>query len=368
MSELTIINSKKKTYVEILRIISILLVIFNHTLNYGYMHFTTYEAGSVPYWFFMPFSVMTGINTPIFLMISGMLLLGKQEETFSYVLKKRIPKYLIALFLYSLFYYLCDIRFRLSDFSLTLFFTGLYSGTISEPAWFLYLYVAFLLLLPILRKVAKNMTGKEFLYIAGIYLVFQTILPILQILIGGEQLTVSINIKPLPVLFMAFICPVTGYYLGVVLKEIKARQLLMFFFLFVLSVLLTCFMTHYLITTTNKTDSVSIESIYETTRVFRAAFIFLLIRKLLERKEIPHGVNTLILLTGNSVFGIYLLEQFFRILLFSVYTDLSSVIPGFLAALVYVLSIFICSLITVLLFKLPLYLIRNHSSGSNKTP
>lgn len=353
MPDLTIVNSRKTTYIEILRIIAILLVIFNHTLNYGYMHFTTYEVGSAPYWFFMPFSVMAGINTPIFLMISGMLLLGKQEETFSYVLKKRIPKYLIVLFLYSLFYYLCDIEFRLSDFSFTHFFTGLYSGTITVPAWFLYLYLAFLLLLPVLRKVVKNMTGKEFMYIAGIYLVFQTILPILQFLIGGEQLDVSNNIKPHSLLFMTFICPITGYYLGVVLKEIKTKHLLIFFSLFVLSVVLTCFMTHYMITMTNRTDSVSIEYFYETTRVFRAAFIFLLIRKIFERKVIPRSINFLILLVGDSVFGIYLLEQFYRFVLFSIYTNLSSVIPGFLAALVYVLSVFLFGLITALLFKLP---------------
>lgn len=366
MSELTIINSKKTTYIEILRIIAILLVIFNHTLNYGYMHFTTYEVGSAPYWFFMPFSVMTGINTPIFLMISGMLLLGKQEETFSYVLKKRIPKYLVALFLYSLFYYLCDIEFRLNDFSCKDFLTGLYSGTISVPAWFLYLYLAFLLILPVLRKVARNMNGKEFLYIAVIYLVFQALLPILQFLIGGEQLTVNTDIRPLPILYMAFICPVTGYYLGVVLKEIKSKQLFIFFFLFVLSVLLTCFMTHYMISTTNRTDPVSIEYFYETTRVFRAAFIFLLIRKVFEGKEIPNSINNLILLAGSSVFGIYLLEQFFRVILFSIYIKLSSVIPCFLAVLVYVLSVFIFCLITVLLFKLPFFLIRTQSLGKRK--
>ena len=125
-------------------------------------------------------------------------------------------------------------------------------------------------------------------------------------------------------------------------------------------------MTHYMISTTNRTDSVSIEYFYETTRVFRAAFIFLLIRKIFEGKEIPNSINNLILFAGSSVFGIYLLEQFFRVILFSIYIKLSSVIPCFLAVLVYVLSVFIFCLITVLLFKLPFFLIRTQSLGKRK--
>ena len=92
----------KVIYVEILRIIAIVFVVFHHTNYQGYVRFTTYGAGSFPYWICMVFSVLAGISVPLFFMISGMLLLGKEDETIGYVWKKRIPRYLIVLLLFSL--------------------------------------------------------------------------------------------------------------------------------------------------------------------------------------------------------------------------------------------------------------------------
>lgn len=94
-------GKKKILYVEIIRIAAILFVIFNHTKQQGFVMFTLCEKGSFPYWFNMFFSVITGIGVPLFFMISGMLLLGR-EETIGYVWKKRILKIAVILFVFSL--------------------------------------------------------------------------------------------------------------------------------------------------------------------------------------------------------------------------------------------------------------------------
>ena len=72
-------GKKKILYVEILRIICIVFVIFNHTNYMGYVYFLSFDNGTLPYWFYMFFTVIAGISVPIFLMISGMLLLGKMN-------------------------------------------------------------------------------------------------------------------------------------------------------------------------------------------------------------------------------------------------------------------------------------------------
>lgn len=68
-----IITKKKETqrlvHLDILRILSIYLVAFNHTSNRGYMLFAE-RAESVLYFPYMAFSVLCKIAVPIFFMIS----------------------------------------------------------------------------------------------------------------------------------------------------------------------------------------------------------------------------------------------------------------------------------------------------------
>lgn len=111
-----ITGKKKILYVEILRIFCIVFVIFNHTGSMGYVYFLNYEAGTVPYWFYMFFTAIAGISVPIFLMISGMLLLGK-DESIGFIWKKRISKYVIILALFSLLFYILDTILYHREFS-----------------------------------------------------------------------------------------------------------------------------------------------------------------------------------------------------------------------------------------------------------
>ena len=76
-------TTSKKVYFELIRIIAIGLVLFNHLSGY-----TLYQISSGPkQWVYMFFTMVTRINVPLFLMISGALLLRKDEE-YPIVIKK----------------------------------------------------------------------------------------------------------------------------------------------------------------------------------------------------------------------------------------------------------------------------------------
>ena len=80
-------TNDKKIYFELMRVIAVGLVIFNHIDGY-----TLYQVSSgSAQWFYMFLTMITRINVPLFFMISGALLLRKQEE-FPLVLKKRVKK------------------------------------------------------------------------------------------------------------------------------------------------------------------------------------------------------------------------------------------------------------------------------------
>ena len=103
-------SGREIIYIEILRIIALYLVLFNHTGNYGYsLYMVSQESRYYPIYLFL--SVITVCNVPIFFMISGALLLGK-EESLRVLFRKRIRKFLIVLIGISFFtMYICgDLR------------------------------------------------------------------------------------------------------------------------------------------------------------------------------------------------------------------------------------------------------------------
>lgn len=73
----------KRVYYEWIRLIACFFVIFNHLK--GYRLFM--NASGVKQMFYMSLSVITKINVPLFFMVSGALLLEKQEDILT-VLKK----------------------------------------------------------------------------------------------------------------------------------------------------------------------------------------------------------------------------------------------------------------------------------------
>ena len=80
---------KKKTYIEFMRIIAIALVIFNHLPGYTMYQ---YADGNIQ-WIYMIITMITRINVPIFFMISGALLLNKQEN-FNIIIKECVKTFL----------------------------------------------------------------------------------------------------------------------------------------------------------------------------------------------------------------------------------------------------------------------------------
>ena len=98
---------RSKVYLDILRIIAIFLVIFNHAPGYnkaiGY-----YDGENIKNIIFYMIGTFTKINVPLFLMVSGALLLGK-EENWDVILKKRILRMFIVLLLAHLIIYIENI-------------------------------------------------------------------------------------------------------------------------------------------------------------------------------------------------------------------------------------------------------------------
>ena len=146
-------NTSKKTYFEWMRIIAIFLVIFNHLAGYGlYMVSSGYKQA-----IYMTITMITRINVPLFFMISGALLLAK-EESVTMVIKKRIVRFGIVLLLFSLGLYIGRHAFgnQRNKINLISFFRDFLSGKIEGSYWYLYAYIGFLFMLPFMQRIAQT--------------------------------------------------------------------------------------------------------------------------------------------------------------------------------------------------------------------
>ncbi len=344
-------KNKKIVYVELLRIIAIFFVIFNHTNQRGFVHFTLYEIGSFEYWFYMFFSLIAGISIPVFFMISGMLLLDKKDESIGYIWKHRIPKYVFVLLFFSFFQYLIINRFDVHAFSLKEYFLLTYTSGVIMPYWYLYVYIAFLIALPFIRKMARDINEHEFLYLVGFYILFNGIICILQYVLSNGTVYINEYLSPAVLFHNIVFYPLIGYYLGNKIKTVNTKKLLVCFFLFLISVLLTAYITDYKIKLTGDLGEGDVITFYRSTRPLQAIFIFLFVRKAFENKKLPGIVEKVILSIGKCTFGIYLIEDTLRESLNFIYVYLSSKVDCFPAILLFVFVVFCIGFFIIYLCK-----------------
>ena len=119
--------AKKKTvYLELIRILAIFLVIFNHTGTNGFFLFSV-RQGSALYPLYMFLSIACRTAVPLFWMVSGSLLLPK-EESIRYVYRHRVLRMLLVLALFSLFQYIFTTRKYSDRFDFAYFLINLYTG------------------------------------------------------------------------------------------------------------------------------------------------------------------------------------------------------------------------------------------------
>lgn len=178
-------QKRGKVYLDVLRIIAIYFVVYNHTPGCYILPYR--GCMDKNYWGALFILQVVKMAVPIFLMISGALLINR-EESFSVLLKKRVSRILIALFLITCIQYAWFCYKQHDAVDIKHFFELFYLGC-NEFAfaanWFLYAYLGILLLLPILRITVNNMSNKMFFYLLGLQVVSCCMLPAVNLLFGN---------------------------------------------------------------------------------------------------------------------------------------------------------------------------------------
>ena len=300
-----ITQPSRKIHFDILRIISCLLVIATHTIIYRYH--TLPAAGNLrPLYIGVTFLIKTGV--PTMFMISGALLIPK-EESFSILIKKRILRYIAVLFVFSLISYLYSVFKTSGSLNWWIFFTNLYSYEQVYSYWFLYQYLAYLISLPFLRKMAKSMSLYDFRYLFIIWLILK----------NADFISYGIFRTPIPysASFTLFIMehqvffPLAGYYLECRLEQKYFTQKQFPWFAFaaaLVAIIITVLVQNHYWNTTQNPDQ---EAFLDTLVFIPAIVNFYLIKRLSQHACFPDRFVPVLSRVSSCTFGIYLLHHIY---------------------------------------------------------
>jgi len=298
-------------HIEFIRIIATFWVIFNHTGIRGFFLFSTYEAGGIYYWIALAMSIFCKAAVPLFFMITGALLLQK-EYSLKTIWKKKILKIVIVLVVFSLFFYVRKYLTGISsELSLKGFVVKLYEGSIKISFWYLYAYIALLISIPFLQGIVKNLTDKLFLYLLGISFLFISVLPCIEFILWQGKVSINTYISVTWLMSNIVIYPITGYYLEnqLDINQIKKKHIIAFWFLSILGLAVSSYMTYYKQTITGLLPESASQEFHNTFILYLCITIYITIKYLYLKVNDHKIINNLIASIGSCTFGIYLIHS-----------------------------------------------------------
>lgn len=195
--------SDSTSYYDKLRILATIAVITIHVSSNLFYH---KPIGSFSWWTGSTFDAIARFGVPIFLMISGALLLPKKEEIKVFY-KKRLHRILIPFLLWLTIYYIRSLPHNVTFSKASyLLLHGICSGT-SYHLWYIYMLVGIYLVIPVVRIWIQNTSDRGI----RIILILWGILLLLRLTETTTELVKKLNIE----FFYYLGYVIAGYYFSI---------------------------------------------------------------------------------------------------------------------------------------------------------
>ena len=149
-------TSEMNYNIACIRAFAILMVVLNHVCNWCQFYNANFEIRTI-------YMSLATIGVPLFVMVSGALLLKKTDEPVNKFFKKRVRKILIPFLVWSYVYLLWQKIIPLQPWQRTyapeqVSFNPI--NLLKTPAyphlWFMYMLIALYIAIPILRGILNN--------------------------------------------------------------------------------------------------------------------------------------------------------------------------------------------------------------------
>lgn len=166
--------------IDLMRVLACFMVIVLHIAARNF-----YQFGNISWWSANFFDSLVRSSVPLFLMISGALLLFKEENLF-YFLKKRIFRIIPALVFWSLVY-LAWYRYN-GVHAPHNWIVMIFHGPVEYHLWYLYAILIIYAFVPFLRKMYKYSTAEEKVYYIFLWAFLISIYPMIDYFFLGQSL------------------------------------------------------------------------------------------------------------------------------------------------------------------------------------
>lgn len=285
---------KRAIDLDVIKILACFLVIVNHTSTY-LIQYGQYTKLNV---FFYSFSFMfCKIAVPLFIMVSGSLLLSRQDS-FQKIMK-RIMKVMVPLVLLSIVAYVYKYGLdALPGFGLTFL-----RDPILVPFWYLYLLVGLYLMSPFVAKMVLNMNDHDHRVFILLVLIVPGTVSLLGLIFGF-----SIS----KYLMGAFVPYVIGYFVaGHYFRktELRQNQLLMVWGTLIVSLTAET-AAMYLVSMDQGNPAYFLDNITMINTVLVSLCVFILIRYYTSKIHLSGVVIERIGKLSELTWGIYLVHVF----------------------------------------------------------
>lgn len=336
---------KRTVYLDIIRIIAAYLVIFTHTSDLGSRLYVFREYSEKRTMLYIMSGALSCICVPLFFMVSGALMLAK-EETYTQIFKKRILRYIFVIVGISYFYYVFYNNNNWLD--IYCFFQQTYSGTLRCLLWFLYAYVGYLISLPFLRKMVKNLNETDFRYLFLIGILFKGGLDVFGAVSGLGNVGVTCVMAE-----NALFYPIMGYYLANVIENRRDNRKILLVAGGALSLL--CILAETLMTIWEKNQfGLYTENYLSTFNIVPTLYVFFVVKNLGEHLQKYDLACKVIGWMGDCTFGVYLIGLWLQMKMVSVYYFVLEHLQGFplISSFIYVFIVLVVGILLISVLKL----------------
>lgn len=169
-------QTQRKSNVELLRIVAILLIIFSHFSRHGFMVLFD-DLDMIPGTInrvFLRSTYLGNLGSVIFVIISGYFLCNSKKVTL-----RKLLSMVIQVWTYSMLGYLiCGLYLQGISFSIKDFFVAL-TPLIHKVSWFFSCYILLYIIHPYLNMVIRNLNKDEYIKLLIVSLLLWSFIPVI---------------------------------------------------------------------------------------------------------------------------------------------------------------------------------------------
>ncbi|MBR4231673.1 MAG: acyltransferase [Oscillospiraceae bacterium] len=335
---------KRSGYLDVLRIIACFFVIVNHTCGRVFLAGgPSFEWYASLTWFFLSKTAV-----PVFLMITGAVLLPK-SDTYGKTYR-RLLRIVLVIVIFSAVYFIYGYLRGERVFDIREYLRDTYRNGITNAYWYLYLYAAILVMMPILQRLAKTLRTQEFRYIMLWSIGFLGLMPIL------------IHFFPWLEYNPAFALPIFSVYIGLMFAGHYANKKLgceKKRFITAVAVLIVSTAVSVILTLREYRAGeewyLFFDNRFFITVASASVSLFYIVKYIWGKSRREESGSRALALMGRCTFGVFLLSDLFISLFEPVYSAMAAAVTPVPAVIAYEVLVYAAGLaVTLILTRIPL--------------